>query len=253
MKSREIKEIKKQIISEILKGEIIGEIKPKENKKSFLGEGTLGRFIAGFILTGVIGTWLSSCWQSKQWAEQQVYTKNQKKIERNYELTDEITVETAKTFTAVEDILQLFQNASKQHKLEEEKERRKFWRKTSREWRVNSKKLFSEITANFKDPNICKLLTEIIDDRRYVGNYTLRLMNNLDEKTLAIIKKYKKENKEIKNKNLKEKSELYYQIKKYTDETEKVTGENGKLRKLAKLMNDEIENIKETEKAYWFF
>lgn len=209
---------------EILKKEIIDELKSTEDKKAFFAENSISRFILGFILTGVLGTWLSSCWQSQQWKEQQAYSAKQKIIEKKYELINEVSEKVSKSYTAAEDIFGLFQYLTDKERKSQKEERINYWRQESREWRINSKKLLSGINANFKNPEITNNINKIIDNRRNIGrfiNYNLLPKINI--------------------KNIQDDPNIKKSVMENTELIDEATGKEGHLRNLIKLMIEETQ------------
>jgi len=137
--------------------------------------------VLGFLLTGVIGTWLTNQWSARQWENQQAYLarqwknqqaylKEQRLLDQKLQLLERVTTEIAATNVAASDVITTDVwgwNMAKRRKEIQERENR--WVESSRRWRIQSRILVQDLAINFRDPEAVRLLQNIRNKRRQLG------------------------------------------------------------------------------------
>jgi hypothetical protein len=121
-----------------------------------------------FALTSVVGGSLASSWQRSEWVDQQVRINIQREVEQKYKLVDDLTAAVAEATTGAEEVLVLTYWDLPNLK-SEWLERQKYWRTSSRSWRVASKRLQASIAAHFA-PRVVSAFDQLILDRKQWGN-----------------------------------------------------------------------------------
>jgi len=129
--------------------------------------------LLGFFLTGIAGTWLASKWKQSEWKNQQNYLVAQRTLDRKSAVIEATFKEVAITTAAADDLLATYYPADWSKK--DVDERWENWKKTSLNWRIQSKVLSARLATSFSSQDVQKTFREIVDQRKQLGNILVNL------------------------------------------------------------------------------
>lgn len=129
--------------------------------------------ILGFLLTGAAGAWLAHYWKESEWTNQQNYLFAQRSLDRKSAVIEATFKEVATTSAAAEDLLATYYVGDWTKK--DDEERWENWKKTSLNWRIQSKVLSARLAASFSNKDIQSTFQQIMDERKQLGNIVVNL------------------------------------------------------------------------------
>lgn len=129
--------------------------------------------LLGFFLTGLAGTWLASKWKQNEWKNQQNYLVAQRTLDRKSAVIEATFKEVAVTIAAADDLLATYYPADWSKK--DVDERWENWKKTSLNWRIQSKVLSARLATSFSNQDVQTTFREIVDQRKQLGNILVNL------------------------------------------------------------------------------
>src|SRR5207248_295008 len=126
---------------ERLKEEIRRTLQPESNqsKWSKFWQHPAILLVLGFICTGIAGSGLTYLWKHRDWKNQQAYLLEQRSFDRKTALIESTFREVATTTAAGEDLLSTYYGENWTEK--DVEERWENWKRTSLNWRIQSKVL----------------------------------------------------------------------------------------------------------------
>jgi hypothetical protein len=152
------------------------DVRKDEPRKGF-GEHPLVLLVIGFLLTTGAGSVVTSWWQYEQWSRQQHYRAAQDMTKERAAVMTFTAQSIAQSFTAAEDVLQLFAwDWRKGSNVAALKERAANWTVESRKWRTTEKVLLARVPAAYSDPQTAILLDDIVGARKRLGNDITNLL-----------------------------------------------------------------------------
>jgi hypothetical protein len=174
--------LRQEIRSLVTKRELLEELaRHYGSKRESIGRHPLTLLLLGTLLTGVLGGGLTKCWQSREWQNQQEYLRRQQQQAAMLGLVEDITLATAESFTAAEDVIYIFEwNWHSDASVTDTRARIAKWEESSSLWRTRSKMYRAVIRARFRDPDRAAKFDEILKKRRFLGNYVTNLLQKFD-------------------------------------------------------------------------
>jgi hypothetical protein len=170
-----------QLERELLKTEILRDLKQGPTGSSALFKHPAMLLLLGFVLTTLAGGWLTFNWQSREWYNQQLYIARQRELDRKYAITDEVAKDVGESITAADDVLAMFfWEGTRFTRKTREAEARSYWQQSSRAWRINSSSLAPKLAAHFRKGEVRYLFDVIVDKRTLTGNKITNLLVDLD-------------------------------------------------------------------------
>jgi hypothetical protein len=163
--------------TEVLKKQIVSDLVGTSQDTTFWHHPAV-LILVSFLCTGIVGSALTYWWDSSEWDRQQMRLKEDRLLERRYQLMDDVAKAVSETNTAGEDIIALFKwERSRQELAREERERRQFWVTTSRNWRITSKILQSQLDVRF-GMDASRAFENVVVLRRGYGNRITTLLSD---------------------------------------------------------------------------
>jgi hypothetical protein len=158
-----------RVRADLLVRALLRDLEPPAPPRTSVWDRPFTKLIAPFVLTTVVGTWLTVAWQTWQWHEQQEYAARQERVKTRMKLMSTLTRSVGETVTVAEDVLifrqvDLDENLGAYRAAELQKLLTK-WFEQNREWRVEEKVLYAQLTANFCDPQVGILFRELQANR----------------------------------------------------------------------------------------
>jgi hypothetical protein len=149
------------------------QIEPPAAKFSKFCQHPAVLLLLGFALTDLAGTFLVSQWKQDEWRNQQNYLVAQRTLDRKAAVIEATFKEVAATIAAADDLLAIYYPADWSKK--DVDERWENWKKTSLNWRVQSKVLSARLATSFSKQDVQTTFKEIVDQRKQLGNIIVNL------------------------------------------------------------------------------
>ena len=157
-------------LSNSRKFHILVEKVPKPRIKPDIWERPLTRALGAFMLTTVLGTILTTCWQTRQWREQQIYTARVDRAKIQMQIAKSVTERLNDAFSCSNHVvfMTLLDAQGNAATIRDEQLRSSVeeWMRQDRTWRVSESVLLADTTAQFTRPDVSRLLTQALENRR---------------------------------------------------------------------------------------
>jgi hypothetical protein len=125
----------------------------------------------------LLGKYLTQRWSGLEWDRQQKYMRDDRILQKRYEVLEHLTKSVASTSTSIDDILTMYRwEWGSRRDVSRIRDRQTFWAESSRDWRTESKLLRTQLRLYFRSTEASELFENVIRFRREAGNVITNLL-----------------------------------------------------------------------------